>query len=148
MVFFEDTGAIIDAPIDYVWQYLDSDHHAAAHARNARNFEIRETIGSTSLIAAERLVRGKWSVFVTKSTDYPPLCAVNEEVEGDFAGTKFVLLYRPEGNVTRVDVFGQVESPVLAPEEARRVFLELLQGAYEDDASAIRRLRAEKTKLK
>ena len=135
MVFFEDQGAIIDAPIEEVWEYLYSAEHGPAHRESARNFEVKETIGATSLVSAERRVRGQWQPFVSKSTDYPPLCIVNEEVEGDFAGTKFVVLYTPEGRVTRVDVFGDVQSKVYAPDEARRLFLEMLQGAYEDDAA-------------
>lgn len=141
MTYFEDIGGIISAPIDFVWEYLVSEHHGPAHERNARNFEVRETVGRTSLVAAERLFRGKWSAFVSRSTDYPPLCVCNEEVEGDFAGTTFVIIYKPEGNVTRVDVYGDVRSTVLPPDEARREFLELLQGAYEDDIAAINELR-------
>jgi hypothetical protein len=141
VVFFEDKGAIIDAPIDYVWQYLSSEAHGGAHSGNARNFELKETIGATSLVSAERKLHGSWSSFVSKSTDYPPVCIVNEEVEGEFAGTKFVLVYTPEGNVTRVDVYGDVRSKVCAPDQAKRLFLELLQGAYEDDAAQIRKHR-------
>jgi hypothetical protein len=143
MVFFEDTGAVLDAPIDRVWKYLTSPEHGPAHAGSARNFEVRETIGRTAVVAAERRHRGSWSKFVSHSTDFPPLCTVNEEVEGEFAGTRFVVVYRPEGNVTRVDVFGDVRSPVYAEVEARRLFLELMQGAYEDDEKAIRLLRSQ-----
>jgi hypothetical protein len=139
MVAFEDRGAIIDAPIARVWDYLNSVDHGAAHAGNARHFEVRETVGPTSLIAAERKLRGTWSVFVSRSSDFPPLCIVNEEVEGDFAGTRFVVVYTPEGNVTRVDVYGDIQSKVFPPSEAKRIFLDLLQGAYEEDLRAIRR---------
>ncbi|HTW39758.1 MAG TPA: hypothetical protein VMF04_02720 [Thermoplasmata archaeon] len=141
MVFFEDTGAIIDAPLDLVWKYLASEPHGAAHARSARNFEVTETAGPMSVVAAERLLHGKWTRFVSKSSDFPPLCVVNEEVEGDFEGTRFVILYRPEGNVTRVDVYGDVRSKKFPDAEAHRIFLEFLQGAYEDDAKAIAELR-------
>jgi hypothetical protein len=141
MVFFEDTGAIFDAPLDRVWKYLHSERHGHAHARNARNFEVKETVGPTTLISAERHLHGKWTTFVSKSSDFPPLCIVVEEIEGDFAGTKFVILYRPEGNVTRIDVYGDVQSKTFPEPEARRIFLELLQGAYEDDEKAITELR-------
>jgi hypothetical protein len=135
MVFFEDKGAIITAPIDEVWKYLYSEDHGSAHRENARNFEVKETVGATSLVSAERKMHGQWSKFVSKSTDYPPVCIVNEEVEGDFAGTKFVIVYTPEGKVTRVDVYGDVQSRIHPPDQARRLFLDLLQGAYEDDVA-------------
>ncbi len=142
MVFFEDRGAILDAPIEEVWKYLTSSSHGPAHRESARNFVLKETVGATSLVAAERKLRGQWSKFVSKSTDYPPLCIVNEEVEGDFAGTRFVIVYTPEGRVTRVDVYGDVQSATYAPDEARRLFLELLQGAYEDDVAQMRAERS------
>jgi hypothetical protein len=135
MVFFEDKGAILDASIEEVWKYLYSEQHGPAHSKNARNFEVKETVGATSLVSAERRLHGQWSTFLSKSTDYPPLCIVNEEVEGEFAGTKFVIVYTPEGRVTRVDVYGDVQSKIHPPDEARRLFLELLQGAYEDDVA-------------
>jgi hypothetical protein len=142
MVTFEDTGAILDAPLDAVWKYLGSADHGSAHAQNARHFQVRETVGAASVISAERRFRGNWTPFVTRSFAFPPICTVNEEIEGDFAGTRFVVLYRSEGNVTRVDVYGEIRSPHLPDAEARRGFLELLQGAYEDDESSIRLLRS------
>jgi hypothetical protein len=142
MAFIEDKGAILDASIEEVWQYLTSEGHGLAHRGNARNFAVKETIGDTQVVAAERKVHGEWSAFVTKSTDYPPLCIVNEEVEGDFAGSKYVIVYTPEGKVTRVDVYADVRSRVHAPEQAHRLFLELLQAAYEDDVAQMRADRA------
>jgi hypothetical protein len=141
MTYFEDTGTIIDAPIETVWEYLNSRQHGAAHARNARNFAVRETVGPTSVISGERLLDGQWQAFLTRSTDFAPFCACNEEVEGAFAGSKFVLVYRPQGKVTTVDVYGDVRSAVYSPEVAKRRFLELLQGAYEDDTAALREYR-------
>ncbi|HXW67358.1 MAG TPA: hypothetical protein VEL82_05740 [Thermoplasmata archaeon] len=146
MVYIEDTGSLIDAPIDFIWEYLGSEGHGAAHSGSARNFRVRETIGSTAVVVAERRLHGRWSTFVSRSTDFPPFCVCNEEIEGDFAGTKFVLLYRPEGNVTRVDVFGDVRSSVFDGAEAKRIFLGFLQSAYEDDTRAIRDLRARRAK--
>jgi hypothetical protein len=139
MVYFEDTGSVIDAPLDVVWTYLASEQHAAAHARTARNFEVRETNGSTSVIWAERLVRGRWTPFLTRSTDFPPFAIGNEEIEGTFAGTKFVVLYRPVGPRTQVDVYGDVRSPALESDEAKALFLEVLAGAYDDDLAQMRR---------
>ena len=141
MIYFEDTGSIIDAPIDFVWRYLLSEHHAPAHAGSARNFELTETVGSTALVSADRLVNGKWAQFVTKSTDYPPLCIVNEEVEGDFAGSRFVLVYRPKGEQTQVDAFGYIESKAGDAKLARATFLKLLDQAYQEDVLAIGKLR-------
>ena len=141
MTYFEDTGSVLDAPIEYVWEYLMSEEHGSAHARSARNFAVKETVGPTSVVSAERLLRGQWSPFVSKTTDFPPFAVINEEVEGDFAGTKFVVLYRPHGNQTRVDVYGDVRSDRFDLEHAKRLFLELLTMAYEDDVAKMKQLR-------
>jgi hypothetical protein len=140
MVHFEDAGSILDAPLETVWKYRVSDLHGRAHHARARNFELLETGGGPALVSAERLLDGRWKRFVSRSADYPPLCIVNEEVEGEFAGTKFVLLYRPVGQRTRVDVIGDVQSPTFSPEVAKGKFLETLAEAYEDDVVGIRQL--------
>jgi hypothetical protein len=100
VAYFEDTGAVIDAPIAQVWAYLVSEDHGPADSESARNFEVKETVGPTATVSAERFLNGKWSTFVSTSSDFSPFCICNEEVEGDFAGTKFVILYRPEGHRT------------------------------------------------
>ena len=146
MVYFEDTGTVIDAPVWFVWDYLESEHHGPAHSRSARNFEVRETVGTTTLISAERYLNGRWSKFVSRSSDFAPFCVCNEEVEGDFAGTKFVLLYRPKGSQTCVDVYGDIQSAVFAPDEAKTTFLRLLENAYLDDAAVISELRAKQSR--
>jgi hypothetical protein len=141
MVYFEDTGTIIEAPVEFVWKYLVSEEHGPAHSKSARNFQVKETVGSTAMVSAERYLNGKWSTFVSKSSDFPPFCVCNEEVEGDFAGTKFIILYRPQGDQTRVDVYGDIQSKVFGPDDAKRIFLKLLEDAYLDDASAMSRVR-------
>jgi hypothetical protein len=141
MVYFEDTGTIVDAPVAFVWDYLESEHHGPAHSKNARNFQVKETVGSTAVVSAERYLNGKWSTFVSKSSDFAPFCVCNEEIEGDFAGTKFVILYRPQGLQTRIDVYGDVQSAVFDLPEATQIFLKLLENAYLDDAVVIAELR-------
>jgi hypothetical protein len=145
MVYFEDTGSVIEAPIEFVWEYLVSEQHGPVHSKSARKFELKETVGPTSLVSAERYLNGKWSTFVSKSTDFAPFCICNEEVEGDFAGSKFVLLYRPKGNRTQVDVYGDVQSKVFTPDEAKKTYLKLLENAYEEDVSVISKLHKKRS---
>jgi hypothetical protein len=145
MVYFEDIGTIVDAPVAFVWDYLESEHHGPAHSKSARNFQVKETIGSTAVISAERYLNGKWTTFVSRSSDFAPFCVCNEEIEGDFAGTKFVILYRPQGLQTRIDVYGDVQSTVFDSSDAKRIFLQLLENAYLDDASVIADLRTKQS---
>jgi hypothetical protein len=148
MVYFEDTGTLIAAPIDFVWKYLGSEQHGLAHARSARNFRVTKTVGPTSVIHAERFFEGRWSKLVVRSTDFPPFCVCNEEIEGTFAGTKFVMLYRPVGNQTQIDVFGDVQSKSLSPARAKRAFRKTLVGAYMDDVPVLLELRQERARAK
>jgi hypothetical protein len=146
MVYFEDLGTVIDAPIGFVWDYLESEHHGPAHSKNARNFQVKETVGPTALVSAERYLNGTWSTFVSRSSDFAPFCVCNEEVEGDFAGTKFVILYRPKRNQTQIDVYGDVQSKVFGPDEAKEIFLKLLENAYLDDVAVISELRKQQNR--
>lgn len=141
MVFIEDNGAIYDASLEDLWQYLASPEHGSAHAGSARNLRVTSTDGPNALTSAERRLEGRWTAFVSKTSGFPPLCVCSEELEGDFAGTKFVSVYRPEFHVTRVDLFGDVRSPVFPPEEAHRKFLATLQVAYEEDVRGLRAYR-------
>jgi len=145
MVYFEDTGTVIDAPVGFVWDYLESEHHGPAHSKSARNFHVKETVGATTVISAERFLNGKWTPFLSKSSDFAPFCVFNEEVEGDFAGTKFIILHRPKGQRTQVDVYGDVQSAVFGPDEAKTTFLKLLENAYLDDLAVITELRKKLT---
>ncbi len=141
MAYFEDVGTVIYAPIEFIWAYLVSPHHAPAHAKSARGFTVRETAGATSVVASERRLGGRWSPVVSRTTDFPPFCVLNEEIEGEFQGSKFVLVYRPSGTKTRIDVYGDVQSRGSEPAEARRTFLRMLGQAYREDAAVIAHLR-------
>ena len=103
MVYFEDTGAMIDVPIEIVSKYLVSSAHGPVHSRDARKFKIVDMDGPTAVISGERRLRGRWVTFVTRTTDYAPLCICSQEIRGDFAGTTFVQRYRPRGKPTQVD---------------------------------------------
>jgi hypothetical protein len=137
MVYFEDLGSTIEAPIEVVWEYLESEQHGDAHSARARNIKVREAAGPTSVVSGEHLDHGTWSPFCQRATEFPPLCTCIEELEGDFTGTRFVLLYRPEGEKTRVDVYGDVQSRVLDPKTALSQFLKRLESAYDDDLAGI-----------
>jgi hypothetical protein len=138
VVYFEDVGTVYEASLDELWKYLGSEEHGGAHVGNARNFQVKETSGNTTVISAERNLTGQWMAMLSKSTEFPPFCICYEEIEGLFAGTKFVALYRPKGGSTQVDVFGDIQSRTLPIGEAKTLFLASLVGAYADDAKALK----------
>jgi len=77
-------------------------------------------------------------------TTFPPYCTWIEEIEGDFAGTKFVHTQRPEGAKTRIDVFGEAHCTGRSPEQTRTLFLEILAKAHEEDLATLRKIRERK----
>jgi hypothetical protein len=140
MVYIRDEGSVYDAPIDVVWKYLleGGPTHVAAHQASARFLDGRQVTPSTSIATVERLIDGRWSRFVARSTDYPPLAIVNEELEGPFAGSKFAIIYTPEGHRTRVDAFGFWTSESMSSPEVERVVRGLFEASFNEDAPAVK----------
>ncbi len=138
MVYLQDTGARFDLPLADIWAYFSSDRHSAAHVRSLRNVRGRRLAGAASLITAERYYRGQWTRFLTRSTVVPPLCIVNEELEGLLAGTRFAMVYSPKGSQTQVDLYADVESKKIPASELEFTFLELIETAYREDRAALR----------
>ncbi len=133
MVYAEDTGTLLDAPFDVVWEYLGSARHGRAHAGSLRNLRPETLTASSARVAAERRRRGRWETFVVRSTDLAPLCLLVEELESSTAGTKTVSLYSPCGDRTRVDVYADVRSDSLPPEEWAPETWARVEGAYRED---------------
>ncbi len=147
MTYFEDTGTLIAAPIDFVWEYLESQRHATAH-RDVRSFRLLKTEGATSTVRFERFLQGKWSKGVNRTTEFPPFCICVEETEGTFAGSRFVLHYRPVGNQTQVNVYGDARSKRLPPARAKRLFLDTLESAYLADVPVLLAFRRERARAR
>ena len=137
MAYLEDRGAKYDLPLEEIWAYFSSDRHAAAHAKSLRNVRGRRLPGSASLISAERHYRGHWTRFLTRSTVVPPLCIVNEELEGLLEGTRFAMVYSPRGSQTEVDLYADVRSSKVPASELEMTFLELVETSYREDAAAL-----------
>ena len=144
MVFFEDKGTLINAPLETVWEYFHADAHDEAHRGSLRNVSVKSLSSWTMEVTAERCYRGAWSKFVTDTTFCKPLAIFNEEIEGLFAGSKFIMLYAPHGRQTRVDVMGDLRSPTLPDSEVKRVFEEMLETSYEEDTRVVEQFAAVK----
>jgi len=144
VVYFEDMGTAIDLPLDELEALLETEEHGSAHAEDVRNFQVVETVGPTIVLAYERRFEGRWRKAKTRLTAFPPYCRCVEDLEGDFAGTRFFVLHRPDGERTRVDVFGDVRGPSKSPEQLRRLWLDILAKAHEEDLATLRKLRGRK----
>ena len=141
MVYFEDLGTVLDLPLEEMESFLGSAEHSSAHSDDVRNFEVVETNGPTIVLAYERKLDGTWGKSRTRMTTFPPYGAFVEEIEGVFAGSRFVVVHRPEGAKTRVDVFGEAHCKTKSPEELRSYWLDMLAKAHDEDVATLQRLR-------
>jgi hypothetical protein len=138
MVYVADEGSTFDAPIDFVWKYIfggldhDSAHTTTRHPKFEKVSEI------TILYGSERLLRGKWAPDRMRISMVPPVTVVTEWLEGVLAGSKFVYVYSPRGETTRIDVYGEFTSKTLPADEVEAAVREFLESEFAADAPAIR----------
>ncbi len=138
-MYVRDEGSAFDAPIEVVWNYLmdSGGRHAAAHQASARFRATKEISKNSSEATGDRMIDGRWSKFVARSTDFAPLAVVNEELEGDLAGSKFVLVYTPQRQRTRVAMYGDFQSETIPRVRLERVVLDLFATSYNEDVPGL-----------
>ncbi len=144
MVYVEDMGTILDIGLKELESFLESEEHSSAHSDDVRNFQVSETSGSTVVLTFERNLEGQWKKSSSRISSFPPYCRWIEEFEGDFAGSRFVGVHRPDGARTRVDLFGDIQCKGKNPEETRTLWLNILAKTHEEDVASLKRFRDRK----
>lgn len=148
MVYVKDEGSVFDAPIDFVWKYIfgGEDHDSSHKTTRKPTFEKYSDI--TLLYASERLLRGKWMPDKLRISMFPPVSVVTEWLEGALEGSKLVYVYSPEGDQTRIDVYGEFTSKTIPAAEVEAAAREFLDREFADDAPVVRAayLRSKKGK--
>ena len=138
MVFVKDEGSEFDAPIDFVWKYIfGGGAHDSAH-KTTRNPTFKEVSDITIEYGSERFLRGKWAPDRLRITMVQPISVTTEWLDGVLAGSKFVYLYTPKGEKTRIDVYGEFTSKTLPPDEVEAAAREFLEMEFRDDAPAVK----------
>jgi hypothetical protein len=138
MVYLKDEGSVFEAPIDFVWKYIYGGlDHDSAH-KTTRNPKFGKVSDITILYGSERFLRGKWAPDQLRISMFPPVSVVTEWLEGALAGSKLVYLYSPQGEKTRIDVFGEFTSKTLPPKEVEEAAREFLETEFAADAPVIR----------
>ncbi len=142
MTYFEDRGAVLDAPLEVVWDFMqkDEEFHPKAHAPTLRNFKARALSEVTTLIRFERRTSGgRWTKFASRLTEIRPAVRIKEDLEGPYAGSVTVHVYRPRGRKTSVDVLCYMRSSEFSPKEIRREWLRIFARAGAEDEPWLRR---------
>jgi hypothetical protein len=138
MVYVKDEGSTFDAPIDVVWKYIfGGEEHDGAH-KTTRNPKFEKVSDITIIYASERLLRGKWAPDRMRISMFPPISVVTEWLEGVLAGSKLVYVYSPQGEKTRIDVYGEFTSKTLPLDEVEAAAREFLETEFDADAPAVR----------
>jgi hypothetical protein len=138
MVYLKDEGSTFDAPIDVVWEYIfGGEGHDSAH-KTTRNPKFEKVSDITILYGSERYLRGKWAPDRMRISMFPPISVVTEWLEGVLAGSKLVYVYSPQGDKTRIDVYGEFTSKTLPPNEVEAAAREFLDSEFSADAPAVR----------
>lgn len=137
-VFFHDTAAVYDAPLDALWEFMkDEETHGTAHGPTLRRFRAKE-LSPTSFEATYEILRGgRWRWSHSRHAEYPPLCKIGEHLEGDYAGSTFLIQYWPVGRRTRVEVWARLRSEVLTARELRAHWRESFANAFREDVAVL-----------
>jgi hypothetical protein len=143
VVFVRDRGGSFAAPIDAVWEFVGSgDHHSQAHGHTgARRVPHSDRSGTYSW---EQPFDGSTARFTMRWTSFWPVGIGYDVLEGPFAGSRFFLLYEPQGERTGVEIVGEFVSPTLPVEAIPAAVERFFAREFEQDSRAIERDRAAK----
>jgi hypothetical protein len=138
--YVEDRGAVYDAPIEVVWDFMDDEtFHSKAHTAAVRNFKAKPLSEVSTLISYEKRRGKRWERMVCRMTTIRPAVRIQEDLIGPYAGSKTVFLYTSKGERTVVDVFGYVQSSEMTPAEVRKDRKRTWANAYSEDLPYFRR---------
>ena len=134
MIYFEDRGSMLDAPIEVVWDFIlvDNEFHNKAHHASLRNMKWKDVSEITGAGTCEVMRGGRWSKMKFRVTSIRPFARIVEEFEGPYAGQKMVFLYTPKGKRTGIDVF------VITPKAVAKETRDILANAHEEDIPMLR----------
>jgi hypothetical protein len=142
MVFVADEGAIFDAPLDVVWEYIfGGEGHDAAH-KTTRGGTMKGLNKDPFVLRyhAERRYGTRWVPETMRITFFPPVATVQELLDGPMAGSKWTYVYSPRGGRTQVDVYGEFRSKRLSAARLKRQALAFLANEFDEDVPGVRAL--------
>lgn len=142
MVYFEDMDTTFDVSMEDFESWNDSEEHSSIHSDVVRNFDLVENAGNVIVVTYERNVNGQWGKSRTRMTSFPPYCRVIEELEGEFAGSKFFGVHRPHGEKMKLDIFGDIQSKSMSGEQLRIYWLGVLAKSYDEDVASLKAFRS------
>ena len=140
-LYFRDTGSVYDAPLEAVWDFIlhDEEFHPQAHRGSLRNFKWKDVNEITGVASYEVQRAGRWTKKTSRLTTIRPVARIQEELTGRYAGSKIVYLYTPKGERTGIDVFAELASDTLSPEELENEWRQTLTNSFNEDVPWLRK---------
>jgi hypothetical protein len=136
MVFLRDEGSVLAAPLDAVWRFVSSgNHHSDAHGH--RNVSRRVHSGDSGTYSWDQDFDGKPERFTMRWTAFHPVGIAYDVLEGPFTGSRFFLVYQPQGARTAVSIVGEFTSPTLPAHEVEAAALRFFAVEFEQDRAAM-----------
>jgi len=138
MVHIKDEGSVFEAPIETVWQYLQSEQDHGQSHKGRRNFSRKEIGPNAVELAWEQEIDGKWVRSANRLTFLPPVGFSVEPLEGPLAGSKFFNYYTPRGNKTEVTVVGDYVSKVIPATHLEQAVMTNNEKVFKEDTEGLK----------
>jgi hypothetical protein len=131
MVFIIDDGSEFKATREKVWRYnqAESGH---VHA-SMQNTQVSQEGGSMLFTYETVSPNGSTEKRRTRITPLPPVGSFVEELEGRFAGSKYINFYVPKGDKTEIRVVGEFTSPTIPEDKLKQEVMDHLDTFYKED---------------
>ncbi len=141
LVYFEDRGAVYDAPPDVVWDFMTKDQtfHPRAHKGSVRKFRSRKLSDVSELLSWEEREGRSWRARSARMTEIRPAVRIQEDLDGRYAGSTLVFLYAPLGRKTRVDVLCYMRSTEQTPRQIEAWWRRNFADNFREDRPWLRR---------
>jgi hypothetical protein len=131
MVFVTDDGSEFKATREKIWRYNQAE---GAHSHPSMQNVLVSQEGGSMLFTYETVSpNGSTEKRRTRITPMPPVGSFIEEIEGRFAGSKYINYYVPKGDKTEIRIVGEFTSPTIPEDKLKQEVLDHLDTFYKED---------------
>jgi hypothetical protein len=134
----DQEGSKFDAPLNVIWEYLQSpEAHGGAH-KGSRNRAMKPLTDTSFVVSWEQNMNGNWVKVANRITVFPPLGMVAEAIEGPMTGSKMFTVYTPHGPKTEVAIYADMQSAVVPAGQLEPMVRGAWEMAFNEDSEGIR----------
>lgn len=139
MVFVLDEGSVFKAPLDKIWRFnqAEREHYHPSFKNLQVGQEGQSIVFTFDSVAPD----GKTVKRKSKLTALPPVGSFIEELEGQFAGSKYLNYYIPKGNKTGITVVGEWTSPTIPADKLKKAVLNSLETVFKEDTANLEKFK-------